>query len=59
MIIILLLLQLTWLSAPGPGHTHSRAAHARHLRHIQQARHRALHKALTHRHGAPHPSLIK
>ena len=33
---------------------HSRAAHARHLAHIQQARH----KALAHRHAAPHPSLL-
>ena len=53
----LLLLLAIWpfTSSTGPGHTHRRAWHARHLRHIQQARA----ERLSRHHHAAHPSLIR
>ena len=51
----LLLLLTLWPFAARPGHTHSRAYHARHLRHVQESRTHRLAKA----HGPAHPSLIR
>lgn len=52
----LLLALSIWPFTPAtrPGRTHSRAWHASHLRHTQQARAHAL----AHRHGAAHPLLL-
>ena len=54
---ILTLALAIWPFSPatGPGRSHSRAYHAKHLRHIQAARARRL----SHHHAAKHPSLIE
>ena len=53
-LVLLLLTIWPFSNASHLNRAHSRAAHARHLAHIQQARH----KALAHRHASPHPSLL-
>ena len=54
MYAILLFLSIWPFSSNGPGHSHTRAWHASHLRHIQQQRAHQLSK----HHGKAHPSLI-
>ena len=55
MYLLLLLAIWPFTPATGPGRSHSRAYHAKHLRHIQAARARRL----SHHHAAKHPSLIE
>lgn len=55
--VLLLLALAIWPFTPRnrPGHRHTRANHARHLRHVQEARtHR-----LTRQHHAAHPTLVR
>ena len=54
-LLLLAIWPFTSSTGPGPGHAHSRAYHARHLRHIQQARA----ERLSRHHHAAHPSLIR
>lgn len=54
-LLFALVLNIWPFASAHPGHLHSRAYHARHLRHLQQARHHRLSKS----HGSAHPSLIR